>query len=419
MKYTHKKLPDSVIELEATLSHQDFLNYWQPAYDKALSSVQLKGFRPGTAPKDLAGQAVDKEKVFEEAATNAVRATLREVSLENDWQLIDQPKVEIMDSQSPTDADFKFKAICTVFPKINLADYKKIANKINSQTPKEITVDEKEVAKTIDWVRNSRAKLTRVNREAKLGDVADVDFSGFLDGKSLDGASGKADRFVLGEGKFIPGFEEQIVGHKEKNNFEFSVPFPKDYWKENLRDKKVDFKVAVQGVFERELPELTDEFVKGLGAFETVAAFTQSVRDGIKKEKTEKEREKTRLRTIEEIIKQSKIELPKVMVERTLDSMVAKYTPFLKDAKAGEAEEMRKNLAEKARQSVASHLVLYQISHDEKLDPTKEEVEAEANQILQHSQFSKDPNVDPKKIYDYSYGIVQNKKVLDFLEGLK
>src|SRR3989338_11577560 len=268
MKYTHKKLPDSVIELEATLSHQDFLNYWQPAYDKALSSVQLKGFRPGTAPKDLAGQAVDKEKVFEEAATNAVRATLKEISLENDWQLIDQPRVEIMDSQSPTDADFKLKAICTVFPKINLADYKKIANKINSQTPKEITVDEKEVAKTIDWVRNSRAKLTRVNREAKLGDVADVGFSGFLDGKSLDGASGKADRFFLGEGKFIPGFEEHIIGHKEGDHIAFAITFPADYWKEDLRNKKVDFQTDVRGVFSRELPELNDELVKSLGQFE-------------------------------------------------------------------------------------------------------------------------------------------------------
>ena len=93
-----------------------------------------------------------------------------------------------------------------------------------------------------------------MNKSAEKGDVLDIDFAGFADGKALDGTSGKADNFVLGEGKFIPGFEENLLDHKEGESVEFTVTFPGDYWKEDMRNKKVDFKAKIHGVFNRELP---------------------------------------------------------------------------------------------------------------------------------------------------------------------
>lgn len=416
-----------MIEIEAILDHPEFLEYYQPVYDQALASVHLKGFRPGTAPKEMAEKAVDKEKVFNEAATKAVRDSLQDINQENSWQLVDQPKVEITETNPQANLGLKFKATLTVFPEVKLGDYKKIVKKILAEK-KPVFVTDKELEDGIKWILNSRAKLTRVNREAKNGDTVEVDFSGRADGKELDGATGKSDSFVLGDGRFVKGFEENLVGHKEGEHLEFTVNFPADYWKPELQNKPVDFKVDLKAVFERAVPELSDEFVKSLGKFDNVAALRASVQEGLTKEKTEKENERLRLKIIEEIAKNSDIEPPEIMVSRTLDNLVVEYKSFIKDAasKGGEPrsdkserEEIRKNLEAKAKNNVATNLVLYEIAKREKLEPTSEEVEAEANQMLKNFPEKQIKDLDIKRIYDYNYGIVQNKKVFDYLESIK
>src|SRR3990167_11071625 len=126
MKSSFKKIPGSKIEGEVVLDQSDFKPYWDSAFESAMSNVELKGFRPGTAPKELAEQAVDKDKVFEEAARDAVRRTLDDVVEENKWSLIDQPSIELR----PAELGLKYKTTLTVFPDIQLGNYKKIAKKI-------------------------------------------------------------------------------------------------------------------------------------------------------------------------------------------------------------------------------------------------------------------------------------------------
>lgn len=422
MKYSSKKLPNSAVELEVVLDHKEFLNYYQPVYDQAFSSVELKGFRPGAAPKDLADKAIDKEKVFNEAVVRATRDSLKEITADNNWQLIDQPAVEVLETNPKDNIGLKFKATITIFPEVKLGNCAKIAKGVLAEK-KSVKVEEKEIEETIKWVLNSRVKLVRASHPAEKGNLADIDFSGFLDGKPLDGASGKADGFILGEGKFVPGFEDNLYGHKEGDKLEFSVNFPKDYWKEDLRGKNIDFKVEIKGVFDREMPELNDEFVKSLGKFESAEDLKKSIRNGIAKEKEAKEKERLRLKIMEEIIKDSKIELPEIMVNRTLDGLAADYENFLKNAPPGKdslkEDEIRKSLEEKAKNSVAVNLVLYQIAKDEHLEPTAEEVEAEANEFLKNNRIDKKEKIDQQKIYDYSYGMVQNRKVFEYLESLK
>lgn len=422
MKYTSKKLPNSVVELEAILDHKEFLNYYQPVYDQAVSAVELKGFRPGAAPKDLSDKAIDKEKVFNEAAVRATRDSLKEITAENSWQLINQPMVEVLETNPKDNIGLKFKATITVFPEVKLGNYKKIAKKVLSEK-KSVKVEEKEIEETIKWVLNSRAKLARANHPAEKGNLVDIDFTGFLDGKPLDGASGKADGFILGEGKFVPGFEDNLYGRKEGDKPEFSVNFPEDYWKEDLRGKKIDFKVEIKGIFDRQVPELNDDFVKSLGKFENAENFKKNIRDGITKEKENKEKERLRLKIMEEIIKDSKIELPEIMVNRTLDDMAADYKNFLKSSSSNKnsfkEDDIRKNLEEKAKNSVATNLVLYQISKAEHLEPTAAEVETEANEFLKNNRFDKKEKIDQQKINDYSYGIAQNRKVFEYLESLQ
>ncbi len=418
MKSDFKKLPGSIVELEVVLDHKEFLEYYQPVYDQALSAVNLKGFRPGAAPKELATKAVDLEKVFEEAVNRAVRDNLQEIAKENNWQAIDRPKIEVLE-ETKNLGGLKFKATLTIFPEVKLGNYRKIAKEILN-TKKEIAVADKEIEDSLKWVLNSRAKTVRVSRPAEKGDVVEIDYSGSVDGKILDRMAGQGDKFILGEGKFIPGFEENILNRKEGEVVEFSVTFPKDYWEESLREKKADFKVTVKAVFARELPELNDEFVKGLGKFATVEEFKNSVREGLQKEKSDKEKEKLRLKILDEIRKDSEFDLPQVMVDRTLENMVAEYEQMAGPQKDSQAtrEKFRTN----AENSVKNNLILYQIAKDEQLEPQEKEVEAEANQFLERSGFNKqraEGKIDPQRLYDYIYGIVQNKKVFEFLEALK
>jgi trigger factor len=415
MKYTHKKLPGSQIELEVVLDHKEFLEYYQPVYDQALKSVHLKGFRPGTAPKELAAKVVDKEKVFEEAVNNAVRDNLKEITKDNGWQLIDQPKIEVLDTNPAAGMGLKYKTTLTIFPEIKLGNYRKLAKEV-WKTKKETKATEEEITQSLQWLLNSRARIIRVNREAKKGDEVEIDFQGFLKGKNEDRLNGNQSRVVIGEGKFISGFEDNLINHKEGDNVEFSVVFPKDYWDASLREKQVEFKVHINGVFEKEIPELTDEFVRSLGKFSSVAELKNSVQNGLEQEKAAKEKERINLKLLESIRESSSFDLPKIMTEKTLNNLLSEYGP-LADLETNQ-EELRKQLETEAEISVKNNLILYQIAKEEKLEPTKEEVKEEADKFLAHSQFSKHPKVDPQQVYDYIYGIVQNRKVFQFLENL-
>lgn len=418
MKSNFKKLPASQIELEVVLDQKEFLEYYQPVYDQALNSVHLKGFRPGTAPKEMASQAVNQNQVFEEAVNQAVRENLRDLTKENNWQLIDQPKIEVVeDPKNP--AGLKFKALLTVFPEVKLGNYKKIGQNILSNQ-KPVAVNEQEEEDSLKWILNSRAKEVLADRPAQKGDVVEMEYVGLRDGKVVNQMSNENDKFVLGEGKFIPGFEENLANHKGGESVEFSVTFPKDYWEESLRDKKVDFKVKIKGVFSRELPELTDEFAKSMGKFESVEDLKKSIRIGLQKEKEIKEKEKSQLKILEEIRKSSDFDLPQIMVEKTMDNMAAEYGEM---AGAGKnKEEIRQHLREAAETNVKDNLILYQIAKEERLEPTPEEVKTESDKFLARSQLNAkrlEKQIDPQRLYDYIYGIIQNRKVFEYLGTLK
>lgn len=364
-------------------NHDEFLSYWETSYGREASAVQLKGFRPGTAPKELLDKAINKDEVFNKAASLAVRDALKEITKENSWEIIDQPRVEILES----DAGLKFKAALIVFPKVTLGNYKKIAKSVLSDK-KEIKIEQDEVDKTIDWVLKSRAQIIRVNREAKKGDVVEI---------NLDG---NKDKFVLGEGQIRDGLEDKIVGHKEGDKFDG---------------------VELLGVYDRKVPELNDDFAKSAGNFKNVEELKNSIKEGILKEKQDKETEKNRLKILEEIIKSAQIDMPEILVDKTLENMVHEYRHYMEHMKnlkdRPSEEDLSKRLKPEAEKRVASELIINQIARQEHLEPTTAEVEAETNTFLKSMDRSGALKIDPKRVYDYSYDIIKNRKVFGFLES--
>ncbi|MDD5547721.1 MAG: trigger factor [Candidatus Pacebacteria bacterium] len=379
MKYTFKKLPNSIREAEISFDDKEFLEYWQEVYNDELAKVNLKGFRPGTAPKELADKAVDKDHIFEHSASNAVRHALKQITEENKWEIIDQPKIEALETPS----GLKVKVTLAIFPEVVLGNYKKAAKEISAEK-KEVKLDESEVDKAIDWILKSRAQIIRSVQPAKKGDVVEIKYKG------------KHDKFVLGEGRLENGIEDKIVGHKEKEKFD---------------------DIELEAVFERKIPELNDEFVKGVGNFQTAEDLKKSVRDGLLKEKKEKEIERKRLKILEEVVKSSKIDVPQIMVEKTFENMLAGYGNFLKNVPEKE-EEFKKEIKKEAEKQVMSELVLYQIVREEALEPTEEEIEIEENNVLKNMPKEQALKLDHHRVHSYCYDMVKNRKVFEYLESL-
>jgi trigger factor len=239
------------------------------------------------------------------------------------------------------------------------------------------------------------------------GDVVEVDIESEAGGAPIPGGKISGDSFVLGESRFIPGFDEHIVGHQEGEVLRFSVAAPGDYWESSLRGKKVDFTVTVRAVFERKLPELTDDFAKSLGsAFVSLEALRKNVESGLSLEKAERERERLRAKVLEAMVVGTKVEVPDIMIERTLDGLVHE-AKARGGAVAGDDAKLRESLRDRARERVLANLVLHRLVEAEGLEPTREEIEAEAERL----------KLDPEKHYDYSYGAVRHRKVFEFLES--
>lgn len=404
-----KKLPGSQVELEVTLENKQFQEYYQLAYDDAAKTITIKGFRPGAAPKELVDQAIDHDKVFHAAVQDAVKTSLDEIKRENDWSLIDSPRVEV--TEGDPEKGVTYKATLTLFPEVELGNYKKTAKKIFSEK-KEVAVGDEEVAKTIDWVRKSRAAVTRVARPSAMGDMVEIDIDTQSAGKAVPNSTFKNERFILGESQFISGFDKQLEGKKEGEAANFSITAPADYWQKNFQGKQLDFSVKINGVYERKVPDLTDEFAAGLGPkFKTVEDIKTNVREGLAMEKQEKETEKQRIKLIDEIVKDSQIDVPTILIERTLDGLAADVKRMVppEENKNPEAldKEMREKLRERAVQNVKGNLVMYKLAQVERLEPTKEEIEAEAAKA----------GVDLEKEHDYIYNNLQNQKVFAFLEN--
>ncbi len=411
MKVNFKKLPGSKIELEVTLDQKEFNDYWQPAYDEALRSVTVKGFRPGAAPKELSERAIDKDKVFGEAANRAVRATLEGERDRNGWIFIEAPKAEIVEATSlgspRSGVSLKYRASATLLPEINLGNYKKIARETLAEQ-EAATVSEAEINNALGWIRDSRAKTALVDRAAASGDLIEIGVKSKIGGAPLSGGNLDRDRVVLGESRYMHGFDDALAGHRSGETVNFSLTAPSDYWQEPLKGKKIDFEVKIKGIFSRELPETDDSFARGLGSnFQTLSDLRKSITDGLTAEKEEKEKERIRAKTLDAIVKSCAVDIPQVLIERMLDSLVSEFKEMFGAGNASLSEaELRKKFAEKARARVMGHLVIHAIARSERIEPSKEEVEAEA----------KARRLDPDKYYDYIYGIVQSRKVFEFLE---
>lgn len=420
-----QKLPDSQVEIEVEVSPSALAEFKEEALKHLASHTSLKGFRQGKAPAALVEQEIGSEKIEEEIINLALEKTYSDIIIENKLSAIGHPEITII--KFALGNPFIYKAKFSVWPEFVLPDYKKIATETNAKEKKEVVVEEKEIEETLNWLKKSRTKYSSVERPAKKGDFVEIDFETRLAGVKVENGGSKNHPFVIGEGGFMPGFEDNLSGLEIGKEKEFSLTAPEDYFAKNLAGKILDFKVKLNTLKQAELPEIDDNFAKTVGKFENMEALKNSIREGILTEKEQKEKERVRLNVIEAISGQTFFEIPKVLIEHELDKMIVEFEAsvrnmgglsfddYLEQIKKTK-EDLRKELTGDAEKRARIALILREIAEKEKIQVSDEEITEHMTKTLSRYPEEEVKKIDLERLKDYTLGVIKNEKVFKLLE---
>lgn len=421
-----KKLPKSQIEISISVPAAEFENFIDEAARELSKDAKIAGFRPGKAPRHIVEQEVGAEKVLAHGAERAIKKTYVDYIVKNKIEAIGEPKITI--TKIAKGNDLEYKAVVAVMPEITLANYRKIAKSVPKFQIE--PVNEEQIRKELETLQKSRAKFIAVSRGARTGDRMEIDFEVFVDGKSIDKGKAQNHPVTIGENHFIPGFEDNLIGMKEKDEKEFELTFPKNYHQEELAGKPARFKVKVNLVQKKELPEINDDFAKELGKFKSIEDLKKSLAEGIELEQKKKNEEKWRMEVIEKTTAESQIELPENLIEQEINKMMAEFEQniaamglkletYLENIKKSKSE-IAKGWRETAEKRVMAALVLREIAKSEEIEIPAAEIEREMNKVMAYYKSVPDveENIDMERLYDYTKGILTNEKVFQFLESL-
>jgi len=421
MEVKIQKIPNSEVELIITLSPQEFAETRERVISDLGKEVEVKGFRKGKAPKEVIERELGEEKILRATAERSIRENYLKTIKEKKIEPLGQPEVKILKFAPGNPFEFKIKV--AVMPEVKLPDYREIAK---SCRKREISVSEKEVESTLAWIQRSRAKYIAKTGSAQKGDFVEIEFSS----SQIDSGSKRRDAFILGEGHFVPGFEEKIVGLKAGEEKTFSLVFPKDFPNPELRGKEVEFQVKLKTVQRVELPPLTDEWAQTLGRFESLEGLKKSIREGIFLEKEKAESLRLRREILGKITQATEVEIPKILIDREKERMLAEikkgvkerlqisFSDYLQQIKKTE-EELEASLWNDAKARVKEFLILREIRKRENVRASEEEVREEINKILRHYTDPKkaEEELDPQKLKIYAEEIVEEEKVFQLLES--
>ena len=302
-----EKVEKSQVVLTIEVGAAEFEAAVEKAYQKMRRKINVPGFRPGKAPRKIIEGMYGAEVFFEEAINIAFPEAYEAAVKEQELQVVGYPTVELVGEC--TKEGFTFKATAPVYPEVTLGQYKGLS------APKdEVKVTAADVDERVKILQDRNTRLVSVDREAKEGDTAVIDFEGFLEGKPFDGGKGTNHSLELGSHSFVPGFEEQVVGMKAEEEKDIDITFPEDYHAD-LAGKAVVFKVKVHEVKEKEVPALDDEFAKDVSEFDTL----KDLKADLKKKITE-ERQKDADRAFEDALMEQvaaniTADVPDAMVE--------------------------------------------------------------------------------------------------------
>jgi len=376
------KVDTNRYELEVTVDAATFENAVEQAYRKENKKIMIPGFRKGKAPRKIVEKYYG-ENVFYEDAINAVYPKAMEDAVKEAKLEMVEDKVDFKLVSAGKDG-LDFKATITTKPEVSIEGYKGI-----KAWKKPVEVTDKDIDSEVARIQDRNARMVTVeDREAQKGDIAVIDFDGSVGGKQF--AGGKADNYSLelGSGQFIPGFEDQVIGHKSGDEFDANVKFPKDYQAKDLAGKDSVFKVKLHEIKKKELPAADDEFVKDVSEFNTMDEYKADIRKKITESREAAANDAVENQLIDKVVK---ADIPQAMFENRIDDdlrdfnyrlqsqgmTIETYMKYTGLDKKGIREQFRSQ----AERQVKMRLALEKIAVLENIHPAEEEIDAEIKKI--------------------------------------
>ncbi len=386
---------DAIKEITIKIEGKAWQDALDQAFEKANKKAKIDGFRPGKAPKDVFIKKYGKESLFLDAADIVLNDAYKKMIDENkDLEIVAQPEVAL---RSIDENGVEFMFTLTTKPEVKLGKYKKLGIK-----KEKIEVSKEEVDKALEETREKYAE--NVLKEGKLqnGDIAIIDFEGFLNGKAFEGGKGENYSLTIGSNTFIPGFEEQLIGMSAGEEKDINLKFPEDYHAEELKGKDVTFKVKVNEVKEIKIPELDKDFFDDLGleGVDSEETLRKQLEENIKTHKEYHAENDFVDALLSEAIKNMEVEIPDAMVGEEVNRMLGQYEEnlkmqgltleqFYKFTNSDEAA-LKDQMKEEAIKRVKERLLLEEIKKVEEIEVSDSEVDKEASNLAEKYGMEKD-----------------------------
>ncbi|MDO5018240.1 MAG: trigger factor [Lagierella massiliensis] len=395
----------------------------QKAYLKNKGRFVVPGFRKGKVPRKIIEMNYGVEVFYEEAVNLLLPDAYEEAVKELELEPVAQPGVDIDELEKGSPVKFKFEV--DVKPEVKLGDYSNLEAEVKSYE-----VNEEDIQRVINQELDSNSRVVTVeDRSVKDGDIVNINFIGKLEGEEFEGGSADNYDLVIGSGSFIPGFEEQIIGKNIGEEFNVDVVFPQDYHQESLAGKNVIFEVKLNGIQEKQLPELDDEFVKDISEFDTLEEYKNNVKIDLEQEykkQTDIEKEN---KAVEALIEVMEVEVPESMIESEIDR---EYQNFLYRVQGmgitleqfyaisnSNEEKTREELKPASEKKVMGELALDAFIEKENIEATDEEIDKEISELAKQYEL-KDVDGFKKTLkesgdFDFITDTVKRRKALEKL----
>ena len=378
-----EKKEKNTAELTVEITAEEFEAAVQKAYLKGRGRISIPGFRKGKAPRKMIESIYGAGAFYEDAVDALYPDALNFGVQEEKLDVVGRSSV--LDVQFGEEKTCEIKFLVSLYPEVKLGQYKGIA------APKAtVRILKKDVDHEIDRIREQNARVETVDREAKNGDIVNINFLGSVDSVPFEGGQSENQDLELGSGNFIPGFEDQIVGHKAGEEFDINVTFPDTYTPE-LAGKAAVFAIKVNEVKEKQLPELDDEFAKDVSEFDTLEEYAASVKEKLSESRKADAQKAFEDIVLERLVENVECEIPDAMLDEQVDTMLNNFAYQLAsqgipidtymEMTGSTTEMMKDQLRPVAEKDLKSELALEAIVKAEKLEPTQEELDAEYERL--------------------------------------
>ena len=389
-----EKLEKNMAKLTVEVPAEDVEKAIQGAYQKMKKSINIPGFRKGKAPRQLIEKMYGKEVFYNEAVDAMLPKAYSDAVEECGEEIVSYPKINV--EQIESGKPFIFTAEVAVKPAVTLGEYKEIQVE---KAPVEVT--EEEIQAEVDKEREANSRTVTVeDRAVQKGDIATIDFEGFVDGVAFDGGKGENYDLEIGSNTFIPGFEDQLVGAEIGKELDVNVTFPEEYGAKELAGKEAVFKCKVNGIKVKELPEADDEFAQEVSEFDTLDEYKADIKAKLLKDKEDEAKRAKEDAVIGKIVENATMDIPDAMVEYQTQQMLddfgrrmqsqglslEQYFQFTGMTEADYKEQMKP----RALQNIQSRLVLEAVAEAEKLEATEEDLEKEYAKMAEQYKLDVD-----------------------------